>query len=222
MQVTTADLVAYILRKCRSAVHAVNSPVLVAITGPSCSGKSLLARQLALRARGLGFEVTLHHLTDHQARLDEWPDPGQEAAAYYNGAFDLPRFVDEVHRVMAGRRDETAGFVIAEGEFLLAEKFRTLWDFSVWLEADDDLLVRRALSRDLAAVGPAGLNRRRSIPDVERVYREMCLPANALHKRLDRPQDFASMVVKSSEDGWVLHDEALRAERRPSAGQDGE
>jgi hypothetical protein len=203
VKVTTADLAAYLLRQCRAKVHAVNSPGLIAITGASCSGKSLLARSLAWRARNLGFEVTLHHLTEYQNPA-AWPQEMPRDRAYYAHAFDMAGFIDAVHKDAATRRDSTPGFVVAEGEFLLRKQFNTLWDYSVWIDTEDDLVVHRARTRDLENMSASELNAIRSPDSVEQVYRLFCLPALRLHLEQDAPAKHASIVVASLEDGWEV------------------
>jgi hypothetical protein len=201
---STAELAAHILRLCRERVHSANGPGLIAITGPSCSGKSLLARQLGWHARSLGFEVTLHHLSEYVRPHEGFTDGGSADRFYYEQGFDDDAFVQAVHADAATRRDGTRGYVIADGEFLLKTKFRKLWDFSVLIEADDDLLIKRACEIKLDGVNAAEIEALRTVEGVETVFNTYCLPADRLHQRLDKPCRHASLVVESLADGWAL------------------
>jgi hypothetical protein len=114
LPVSTAELASYVLQLCRERIHTANAPGLIAITGAACSGKSSLARQIGWHARSLGFEVTLHHLAEYQDDREDWLDAPSPGQAYYEQAFDIPAFLDAVHKDAASRRDGTAGFVVAE------------------------------------------------------------------------------------------------------------
>ena len=204
LPVTTPELASYILQQCRQRIHAVNAPGLIAITGASCSGKSSLSRQIGWHARTLGFEVTLHHLDDYQVAPEGWSGDEASGTSYYEAAFDIPAFLDAVHRDAASRRDSTAGFVVADGEFLLKAQFRTLWDFSVWVETDEALIIERARTRHLEGANGPELEAMRSPDGVERVYRTLCIPALRHHVATDSPQSHANRVVASLENGWAL------------------
>ena len=201
---STAELAAHILRLCRERVHTANGPGLIAVTGKSCSGKSLLARHLGWQARSLGFEVTLHHLTDYVQANEGFAQESEADRFYYEQGFDDDAFVQAVHADAATRRDGTRGYVIADGEFLLKSKFRKLWDFSIWIDADDDLVIKRACEIKLEGANAAELEALRTVEGVETVFRTYCLPADALHQRLDNPREHASLVVESVADGWGI------------------
>lgn len=213
MKLSTPDIAANILGLCRERIHSANGPGLIAISGRSCSGKSLLSRTLGWQARSLGYEVTLHHLTDYVRSTEDWDVRADGGRLYYENGFDDDAFIQAVHADAATRRDGTPGYVIADGEFLLKRKFRRLWDFSVWIDADDDLVIKRACEIKLEGANAAELEMFRTVESIEAVFRTHCIPADALHRKIDRPQENVDIAIESIVDGWTINSTVAESQR---------
>lgn len=69
-----------------------------------------------------------------------------------------------------------------------------LWDLSVWLQADDETILSRAVIRDSAYFG--GPTQARD------VYLTRLLPAQAVHRRVDSPAEAASIVFEWTGRTW--------------------
>jgi uridine kinase len=145
-------------------------PHIIGIAGPSCSGKTELARQLARQLpdtsvvsldsyyRGME-EIPLEARKtvnfDHPDAL-EWPLLREHLKAIAGGRpFDEPvySFADYA-RTAETRRIEPSEFVIVEGLFVFHwPELRALLDTKVYVETDPGVCFNRRLKRDVAERG---------------------------------------------------------------------
>jgi len=145
-------------------------PHIVGIAGPSSSGKTELARQLARKLPGTSIvsldsyyrsmdEIPLEARRkvnfDHPDALD-WPLLRQHLESMSAGrAFDEPvySFADYA-RTAETRRIEPGEFMIVEGLFVFHwPELRALLDTKVYVETDPGVCFNRRLKRDVAERG---------------------------------------------------------------------
>jgi uridine kinase len=145
-------------------------PHIIGITGPSSSGKTELARQLARKLPGtsivsldsyyrgmeeIGLEARKKANFDHPDALD-WPLLRQHLESMSAGqSFDEPvySFADYA-RTAETRRIEPSEFVIVEGLFVFHwTELRALLDTKVYVETDPGVCFNRRLKRDVAERG---------------------------------------------------------------------
>jgi len=143
---------------------------IIGVAGPSSSGKSELARQLAERLPGTAIvsldsyyrgmeEIPLEERKkvnfDHPDSLD-WELLHEHLVAIANGrAFDEPvySFADYA-RTAETRRIEPTEFLIVEGLFVLYwPELRKMLDTKVYVQTDPVVCFERRLSRDVAERG---------------------------------------------------------------------
>jgi uridine kinase len=143
---------------------------IIGVAGPSSSGKSELARQLAERLPGTAIvsldsyyrgmeEIPLEERKkvnfDHPDSLD-WELLHEHLVAIANGrAFDEPvySFADYA-RTAETRRIEPTEFLIVEGLFVLYwPELRKMLDTKVYVQTDAAVCFERRLSRDVAERG---------------------------------------------------------------------
>ena len=167
---------------------------LLAISGPSCSGKTTLAAGVVEYGVGHGRSVDVIHFDDFLRPESEYPRRSPEHIGYYEDAFDYGGLMREVQRRSSGAGHPE--LLIVEGEFLLRMEYRDDWDVKVWIEIGDSLALARGIERDAEFFG--------SRQEVERIYLNRCLPANRFHRRVDEPHVVADLVLTSTTDGLVV------------------
>jgi len=171
-----------------------NRSVLLAISGPSCSGKTTLAARVGEYAIEHGRRVEVIHFDDFLRPESEYPRRSPEHIGYYEDAFDYGGLMREVQRRSSGAGHPE--LLIVEGEFLLRREYRDDWDVKVWIEIEDRLALARGIERDAEFFG--------SRQEVERIYLNRCLPANRFHRRVDEPHLVADLVLTPTTDGLVV------------------
>jgi uridine kinase len=186
-----------------------DAPRAVALTGMSCSGKTTLAAEVAAVVDGAGRPVVraayddFHHPRERRHRLGRL-----SAEGYLDDAFDheaLRRLV--LDPVAAGRpsvvpqsydlatdlpatADPVAvgpgSVVLVEGSFLLVPQLADCWDLSVFVVADPERVLERAVVRDADLGTPE---------QVRELYVRRYLAAESMHQERDDPWSRADLVV---------------------------
>ncbi len=180
----------------------MNKPYLIGIAGPSCAGKTELAKSLAatLAATTISLDAyyrELDHLSlaerarsnfDHPSALDRDLLASQMGALAQGAAIDLPVYDFATHaRTTATRHIVPAEFVIIEGLFALYwEDLRALFGTRVFVEAPDDVCLERRVARDVRERG-------RTRASVLRQFAATVQPMAALYLLPTRA--FADVVV---------------------------
>lgn len=142
---------------------------IIAVAGPSCAGKTELARHLsqALSARILSLDSYYRDLGDlsleqrHQVNFDH-PDAIEHELLcshleelVHGRAIEVPVYDFTIHsRVASTERLEPARFLILEGLFALYwEKARRLMRTKVFVDAPDSVCLARRQQRDVRTRG---------------------------------------------------------------------
>ena len=152
--------------------HYSHGRVVVAIDGADGAGKTVFADDLATELRSRGHEAFRASMDDfHQPRALRYAQGRDSADGFYEDSFDYSAF----RRVLLGpfrlagstgfqlrffdlKRDVpydadwTTGpadaFLIVDGLFLLRPELAGIWNFSVWLDAPDEVRRQRMIARD--------------------------------------------------------------------------
>ncbi|MBT4503940.1 MAG: uridine kinase [Gemmatimonadetes bacterium] len=179
-------------------------PRLIGVAGPSCSGKTTLARLLAQRLPG---PTTIFSFDSYYRDFANLPTA---AKARFN--FDAPEALDsellirqleslargesierpiyrfETHsRAAECEHLDPGRHIVVEGLFALHwERLRPLYSLSVFVRADDRLCLERRLTRDVAERG-------RTQKSVLSQYEEQVRPMS--HRYVLPSQKYADLVV---------------------------
>lgn len=188
-------------------------PLFIGVTGPDASGKSFLADRLSGSLRDMGCAVQLVHVDDfHRPRSERYAGSRPEYLKYLEQSIDLDALVEQVlapartsgsldtqllhldilSDTRTVNREYRVGpetIVIVEGVFLLMERVRAHLDQVIFLQVDDEELVRRGSIRDADLLGT----------DVERRFREKYLPAQKLLFSAQPPEIHADIVVDNND-----------------------
>lgn len=195
--------------------HPLDHVVRVAIDGPDAAGKSTLADELVPFVGRTGREAIRVSLDGfHRPRSARYARGELDPEGYYRDAFDLEAVVRDVLAPLgpAGSqayraavfdvetdssasepvRMATAGAVLLfDGVFLLRQELRGSWECSVFVDANESEILRRALTRDSARFG--------SDEHVRARYMTRYLPAQRIYLEESRPLDVADVVIENSD-----------------------
>lgn len=143
-----------------------SSPCIIAIAGPSCSGKTELARRLC----GLlekyrpvlfpldGYYHDLSHLPPQEVHRHNFDSPDSLDAALLKEhlralargeAVERPRYDYATHRRTGTAQVAPGGLILVEGLFALFwEDLLPLFVLTIYVDLDDDACLERRLARD--------------------------------------------------------------------------
>jgi uridine kinase len=148
----------------------VSSPVILGIAGCSGSGKTTLADELARELEGTHFHLDhyyrdLAHLTyeercrinfDHPDELESDMLIAHVSSLAEGHAIRVPEYDFARHTRIPGKtkRVEVDHLLIVDGIFALYyEGLRELYDFSVYVDAPDEVCYQRRRARDVCQRG---------------------------------------------------------------------
>jgi len=189
-------------------------PVRVAIDGVDAAGKTTLADELVQPLRRLGRTVI-------RASVDRFHNPAvvrrrraDSAESYFRDSFDHAGLETALLGPLGpggSRRYRTAIFdhhsdepvhadreaapadavLLFDGVFLLRPELREHWDFSIFVRANFDVTLRRALVRDRELFGNEAAVRER--------HRERYVPGQRLYLDEVEPQRLACVVIENDD-----------------------
>jgi len=181
---------------------------IVGLAGPSCSGKSTIAKHVASRLNGCVismecYAVEMNHLAlEKRAQLDHDAPHGTDVKLlesdirdYAAGkAIEAPIYDFAEHLRVSGRRNHipAGSLLIVEG--ILALHFAQLrrhFDLSIYLEASDDVCLHRRKVRDIT-------ERQRSVDFILWQYDNSVLPA--AREYLLPSKSYADLVLENNSD----------------------
>ena len=179
-----------------------SSPLVVALDGPDCSGKTILSREIVTQGKAQAHIVLVHfddYLNEKSIRLrkGEFSEVG-----FREDYFDYIAFADGIlkpaRRLQQDPSSPRPRLVLVEGLFLLDKRIRPYLDCAIRLEVSEELIIRRALARDIGVIGDEMW--------VRQHYQEQCIPAQRAYREETRPSEFAIVTAVACDDGQYAVD----------------
>lgn len=189
-------------------------PLRVAIDGPDAAGKTMLADELAEHLAGKRPVIRAGIDSFHNSRAYRLRRGADSPEGYFLDSFDYealrnllldslgPEGSRRYRRAIFDYRvdDEVAApeeeapanaILLFDGIFLLRDELRPFWDFSIFVHADFDEIVRRAEARDRELIGGAEA--------VQERYRDRYIPGQQLYFTSCSPQEVADVVIDNTD-----------------------
>jgi uridine kinase len=146
-------------------------PLLVAVDGIDAAGKTMLARELADRLRGIGAQVIEASIDGfHNPRAIRYKRGADSPEGYYRDSFNLAALkmllLDPLKtgglRYKAKAFDytidkgissplveaEPGSILVFDGVFTHQPELRVYWDYSIYLHIDEEESIRRGVGRN--------------------------------------------------------------------------
>ena len=190
-------------------------PVRVAIDGVDAAGKTTLANELATNIEERGRPV-IRASTDgfHRSRQERYRQGQLSPEGYYEDSFDYESIredlleqlgpggsmryrsviYDSIAEVFVYERLQSASpdsVLLFDGVFLLRPELRAVWDFSVFVQVDFEVALKRALERDVTRFGSA--------ENIREKYENRYIPGQQLYLKAVEPQKQADVVIDNNE-----------------------
>jgi uridine kinase len=188
-------------------------PLRVAIDGPDGAGKTTLADELAEFLAGKRSVIRAGIDGFHNPRELRYRRGPDSPEGYFLDSFDYEAlrgllleplgpggsrryrralFDYRVDKQVAAPEEVASpgSILLFDGVFLLRDELRSFWDFSVFVHADFDEIVRRAEARDRELMG--------GVEAVRERYRKRYIPGQELYFSSCAPQEVAEVVLDNT------------------------
>ncbi|MHB8059420.1 MAG: nucleoside/nucleotide kinase family protein [Gaiellaceae bacterium] len=188
-------------------------PLRVAIDGPDAAGKTMLADELAELLADKRPVIRAGIDSFHNPRELRYRRGPDSPEGYFLDSFDYEAlrtllleplgpggsrryrralFDYRVDEEAAAPEEEASpdAVLLFDGVFLLRSELAPHWDFSIFVHADFDEIVRRAEARDQELMGGVEVVRER--------YRNRYIPGQELYFSRCAPQEIADVAVDNS------------------------
>jgi uridine kinase len=189
-------------------------PLRVAIDGPDGAGKTTLGDELARQLAGKRPVIRAGIDDFHNPREIRYRRGPDSPEGYFLDLFDYDAlrgllleplgpggsrryrralFDYRVDEKVAAPEEEAApdSILLFDGVFLLRPELRSLWDYSIFVQADFDETLRRAEERDRELM--------RGVETVRGRYRKRYIPGQELYFSRCAPQEIAEVVVDNTD-----------------------
>lgn len=177
------------------AQRGFRAPLLVALDGPDCAGKSTVGRHLVAQLKDQ-HSVLLVHFDDYLNPKGVREARGEFSVdGFTNDFFDeraLIRSVLEPAMREKQSQDAFHGVVVVEGLFLLRPPLRHYFDIAFRMEISEEQTLRRALARDVGVLG--------SEEWVKQHYLLQCIPAQRMYRQQVVGRDRTAIRIHCNSD----------------------
>lgn len=187
-----------------------NRPIIVAIDGNDCSGKTEFAQKLSefFKINSIKSEVLS---TDYFLNEKSIRESGElelfEMHYYHNydfeklgkilkqikssSHFEYDNFILDIETDTFTKKlkfdAESDSIIIIEGKFLLKNSLKSYFDYSIRLKIDSVHQIERALKK--YGKGEKTLD----------YFKDIFIPANDLYETINKPDDFANVIIDNND-----------------------
>ena len=190
-------------------------PLRVGIDGFSCSGKTVLADELGALLGNEGFHVVRANLDGyHNPPAIRYRQGPLNPIGYYEDSFNYKQLTQDLlaplmpngsrmirqHHFDFLKEEENQAqlrevppntILIFEGVMLFRPELNRYWDFKIYLDAPEDVIMQRALVRDLEQFG--------NEENLRAKYMKRYLPGQQYHQSKNTPDKVADSVVDNTD-----------------------
>ena len=192
-------------------------PVRVAIDGVDAAGKTNLAEELSTFIESCGRPVIRVSVDGfHNSRMVRYQRGENSPEGYYLDSFDNDAILQKVLIPLGpggnrkyhlrvfdfkldapihepGREAPVDAILLFDGVFLLRPELREYWDFSIFMDADFDISVPRAVARDVAR-SDEKLDWKTTLAK----YNQRYVPGQQIYLAESNPKSLADVVVENT------------------------
>ena len=207
------EVLAYIASRIAEVRRA--HTIRVAIDGVDAAGKTTLANELAPLIDALGHPVIRASIDGfHNPQATRHRRGSLSPEGYFYDSFNYAALIEALLQPLGPggsglfrraffdfRTDEPVvadaemapaeAVLLLDGVFLLRPELRDYFDYSVFVQADFAVTIRRAEQRDVTLFGDVG--------QVQQRYRERYVPGQQLYLRAARPERWASIILDNND-----------------------
>jgi uridine kinase len=187
-------------------VSALRKPAIVGIDGAVTSGKTMFSQMLERYLNNMGYPTQSIHIDDfHKPRSVRMK--GYSPEHYFDNAIDTQKFGELITAMKRGgsktisvlhlgtdtyaNRVYTADantLVIVEGVLLYTPAIRRFFDYKIFLDIDDDEILRRGKERDVPLYGE----------DILRQYIDLYIPVHKIYVGQCYPKKQSDLVIDNN------------------------
>ena len=187
----------------------------VAIDGVDGAGKTILANELVKPIASRGRQVIRASIDGfHRPRAERYQHGANSPTSYYYDSFNYlalrsvlleplgangnrqyrPRIFDyRTDQPIAepSAEAEHNAILLFDGVFLLRSELNACWDYRIFVHANFEITVARAVQRDQAHGGDAS--------EIVRRYKNKYVPGQELYLQSAHPQELANAIVENND-----------------------
>lgn len=188
----------------------LDHPVRVGVDGVDASGKTILADELALLIQFRGHDAIRVSVDDfHNPCKIRYQQGRTSPKGFYDDSFNYSALISHVLEPLGPegdlkynsiyfdlntnsktyttwKRAEPEAILLLDGIFLHRSELRGYWDFSVFVHADFDIIIKRAQERDIELFGNA--------KQVREIYKMRYIPGQQIYLNTEFPFQRADIL----------------------------
>jgi uridine kinase len=187
------------------AISALNKPLIIGVNGAIASGKTMFSEGLEQYLQDRGYPTQVIHIDDfHNLRSIRMKDNSLQT--YIDNAIDFRKFEELIAEIKCRPVNKTMTLldmgadayissktfmtdmntvVIVEGVLLYSPQIKHLFGYKIYLDVDDDEILRRGRERDVPLFGE----------QILRQYIDFYIPWQKMYEERSFPKEQSHLVI---------------------------